>query len=100
MAEIGPHAVDPLTQVEPVEDIVLLGAVFQVEAVSDALIADTVTHHQVVGPVDGEPAVAAVPDRGANHGAAAHRAADEVEVEAVAAEHALLAQVTELGVAD
>ena len=34
------------------------------------------------------------------HGAAAHRVADQVEVQAVAAEHAFLAEVAELGVAD
>src|SRR5262249_47733191 len=45
-------------------------------------------------------AVAAVPDRGADHVAAAHGVADQVVVQAVAAQHAGLAQVAELGVAD
>ncbi len=42
----------------------------------------------------------AVPDGGADDVAAAHGVADEVVVDAVAAEHALLAEMAKLGVAD
>ena len=42
----------------------------------------------------------AVPDRVADDGAAAHRVAAQVVVQGVAAEHVLLAEVAELGVAD
>ena len=83
-----------------VEDVVDLGAVLQEEPVPDRLIADAVADDQVVRAVDGDPAVAAVPDRGADDRAAAHRVAEAVEVEAVLAEHPLLAQVAELGVGD
>ena len=65
-----------------VEDVVDLGAVLEEEAVADALVADAVADDQVVGAVDGEPAVVAVPDRGADDGAAAHRVAAQVEVQA------------------
>jgi len=50
--------------------------------------------------VDSDPAVAAVPDRGADDRGAAHRVTDQVEVEAILALDPLLAQVSELGVAD
>src|SRR5262249_50759258 len=46
-----------------VEDVEDLGAVFQEEAVADALVADTIADDEVVGAVDRKPAVAAVPDR-------------------------------------
>ena len=65
-----------------VEDVVDLGAVFQEEAVADALVADAVADDEVVRAVDREPAVVAVPDRGADDGAAAHRVAAQVEVQA------------------
>src|SRR5262249_53767716 len=65
-----------------------------------AAVADAVADHQVVGAVDGQPAVAAVPNRGAEDVTAAHRVAAQVEVQAVAAEYAGLAEVAELGVAD
>jgi len=83
-----------------VEDVVDLGAVFEEEAVADALVADAIADHEVVGAVDRHPAVAAVPDRRADHGAAAHRVAGEVIVDRVFAENAFLAQVPKLGVAD
>src|SRR5262249_36455101 len=63
-------------------------------------VADVVARHQVVGAVDGQPAVAAVPDGGADDVAAAHRVAAEVVVQGIAAEDAFLAQVAELRVAD
>ena len=47
-----------------------------------------------------QPAIAAVPDRRADHGAAAHRVADQVVVQAIAAQHALFAEVAEFGIAD
>ena len=83
-----------------VQDVVDLGAVLQEEPVPDRLVADAVAHDQVVRAVDRDPAVAAVPDRGADDRAAAHRVAEAVEVQAVLAEHALLAQVAELGIRD
>ena len=83
-----------------VEDVVDLGAILEEEPVTDRLVADAVADDQVVGPVDRDPAVAAVPERRPDDGAAAHRVAGQVEVEAVLAEDPLLAQVAELGVAD
>ena len=59
-----------------VEDVVDLGAVLEEEAVADALVADAVADDQVVRAVDRDPAVAAVPDRGADDRAAAHRVAE------------------------
>ena len=50
--------------------------------------------------MDGQPAIAAVPDRSADDVAAAHRVADQVKVQGVAAQHAFLAEMAELGVAD
>src|SRR5262249_49013661 len=52
-----------------VEDVEHLGAVLHEETMPDALVADAVADHEVVGPMDGEPAVVAVPDRGADDGA-------------------------------
>ena len=83
-----------------IEDVVDLSAVFEEIAVADALVADVIADHEVVGAVNRDPAVVAIPDRRADDGAAAHRAADQVEVDAVAALHVLLAQVAKLGVAD
>ena len=56
---------------------------------ADALVADAIANDEVVRAVDGDPAVVAVPDRCADDGAAAHRVANEVEVNRVSAEHAL-----------
>src|SRR5262249_60607150 len=56
--------------------------------------------NEVVRAVDRQPAVARVPDRGADHRAAAHGVADKVIVQAVAAEHAFFAEPAEFGVAD
>ena len=81
-----------------VEHVVHLGAVFEEEPVPGAPVADVVTDDEVVGAVDREPAVAAVPDRVADRRAAAHRVTAEVVVQGVAAEHARLAEVAELGV--
>src|SRR5262249_7189583 len=75
-------------------------AVLAEKAVALALVADTVADDEVVGAVDGQPAVVAVPDGGADHRAAAHAVADKMEMETVAAEYAFLAQVAELGIAD
>jgi hypothetical protein len=83
-----------------VEGVVHLGAVLEEKAVPLAPVADAVADHQVIGAVNGQPAVVAVMDACADHRAAAHRVAAKVVVQAVAAEHALLAQVAELGVAD
>ncbi len=44
-----------------VEDVVDLGAVLQEEAVADALVADAVADDEVVGAVDGEPAIVRCP---------------------------------------
>src|SRR5262249_17769324 len=54
----------------------------------------------VLRAVDGDPAVVAVPDAGADHAATAGRVAAEVEVDGVLAKLPLLAQVAELRVAD
>ncbi len=67
---------------------------------ADALVADAIADDEVVGAVDRHPAVAAVPDRRADHGAAAHRVGGEVVVDRVFAEDALLAEVAKFGVAD
>src|SRR5262249_41641381 len=83
--------------VEEVED---LGAVFEEEAVAQAAVADAIADDEVVGAVDGEPAIAAIPDRGAQDVAAAHGVADQVIVQAVTAEDAGFAKAAELGVAD
>ncbi len=83
-----------------VEQVVDLGAVFQEVAVADALVADAVADDEVLRAVDGDPAVVRIDDRHAQHAAAAHRVADQVEVDRVAAEHAFLAEVGEAGIAD
>lgn len=83
-----------------VEDVVNLRAVFEEEAVADAAEADVVAGHEVVRAVDREPPVLAVPDRVTDHGVAPHGVAAQVEVQGVAAERALLAQVAELGVGE
>ena len=64
------------------------------------LVADAIADEQVVGAVDGDPAVVGIPDARAEHAAAAHGVAHEVEVDGVFAEHAVLAQVPELRVAE
>src|SRR5262249_18999330 len=53
-----------------------------------------------VGAVDGQPAVGAVPDGGADDVAAAHGVAAQVIVQTVAPQDTLFAEVAELGVAD
>jgi hypothetical protein len=83
-----------------IEDVVLLGAILEEEAVPDALVADAIAHEQVIGCVDGEPAVGGVPDGGADHSRPAHAVADQVEVDGVLAEDAFFAEVAELGVRD
>src|SRR5262249_32262210 len=83
-----------------VEDIVDLGPVFEEEAGAEAPVADAVADHQVVGAVDCQPAIATVPDRCADDGAAAHGVAAQVIVKTVLAEDSLLAEMTELSVAD
>src|SRR5262249_40440771 len=70
------------------------------ETVAEALVADAVAHDEVVGAVDGEPAIVAVPDRGADDRAAAHRVADEGIVQGIAAEDVFLAEMAKLSVAD
>src|SRR5439155_18678860 len=72
--------------------------VLEKEAVADALVADVITSDEVIGAVNGQPAVVAVPDRVTDDRAAAHRVAAEVEVQRIAAEDALLAEVPEFGV--
>src|SRR5262249_5603092 len=51
----------------PVKDVVDLGAVFQEVAVALAPVADIIANNQIIRAVDGQPAVGAVPDGGANH---------------------------------
>src|SRR5262249_34929745 len=54
-----------------VEDVADLGAVLQEEAMALAAVADAIANHQVIRAVDGQPAIAAVPNRrpdDRNHG--------------------------------
>ena len=51
-----------LTGQVAVQDVVDLGAVLHEKAVPQAAIADAVADDQVIGAVNGQPAVAAVPD--------------------------------------
>ena len=94
------HGAEGLHGQVAVEHVALLGGVFEEEAVAARLVADAIANQQVVGAVDRDPAVVRIPDAGAEHAAAAHRVAHEVEVDRILAEHALLAEVPELGVAD
>src|SRR5437870_13663927 len=55
-----------------IEHVVDFGAVLEKEAVAEALVADAIADDEVVGAVDGKPAVVAVPDAGTDHVAAAH----------------------------
>ena len=83
-----------------VEDVPLLGRVFEKEAVAARPVADAIAHEQMVGAVDGDPAVVRIPDARAEHAAAAHGVAHEVKMDRVFAEHAAFAEVPELRVAD
>src|SRR4051812_25770254 len=83
-----------------IEDIEDLGAVFEVVAVANALIADAIADDEKVGPVNGDPAIVAIPDRGAEDIAAAHRVADEVIVNGISAQDVFLAEMAKLRVAD
>src|SRR5262249_3166951 len=53
-----------------VEDVEDLGAVFEEEAMAETLVADAVADHEVIGAMDGQPAIVAVPDGGADYRAA------------------------------
>ena len=83
-----------------VEHVVLLGGVLEEIAVADGLVTDVVAHHEEVGAVNREPAIVRIPNARAGHAAAAHRVAHEMKVNRVFAEHALFAEMTELGVTD
>src|SRR6266851_5169936 len=69
-----------------IEDVVDLRAVFEKVSVPDALIADAIAHDQVIRSMNRQPTVGRIPNRSANHGAAAHRIAAQMIVQAVAAE--------------
>ena len=83
-----------------VEQIVDLGAVFHEEPVPGAAVTDAIADDEIFGAVDRHPAIARIDDRDAQHLAAAHGVADEMEMDRVAAEHAFLAEMCEAGVAD
>src|SRR5262249_47620936 len=59
---------------------------------------DAVAHEQIVRAMNGNPAIVRIPDARAEHAAAAHRVAHEMEMDRVLAEHALLAEMAELRV--
>ena len=67
---------------------------------ADRLVADVVADDEIVGAVNGDPTIVAVPDRAALDVAAAHGVAGEMKVDGVATEDVFLAEMTELGVAE
>ena len=94
------HASEGLHGEIAVQQVPLLGPILEEEAVAARLVADAIAHEQMVGAVKGDPAVVGVPDARAEHAAAAHGVAHEVEVDRVFTEHAVLAQMPELRVAE
>ena len=83
-----------------VQHVPLLGRVFEEKAVPARLVADAIPDEQMVGAVDGDPAVVRIPDARAEHAAAAHRIAHEMEVNRILAQHALFAEMPELRITD
>ena len=83
-----------------VEEVPLLRGVLHKVAVSARAVAHAIAHDEVVGAVDGDPAVVGIPDARARHTAAAHRVAHQVKVDGVFPEHAFFAEVAKLRVAD
>src|ERR1019366_2213024 len=67
---------------------------------ADAVVTDVVADYEGIRTVDGQPAVGGIPDGTADDGAAAHRVADEMEMQGIPAQHAFLAEMAELRVAE
>ena len=113
---IGPPEPGPVVAVEPenltgqwlarerlhrqvvIQNVFDLGPVLQEEAMTRALVTDAITNDQGVGPVNRDPSIGTVPDRGSDHRCPAHRVADPVKMEAVLAQFALLAEMAEFRV--
>ena len=83
-----------------IEHVVGFGAVFQKEAVPDALVADAIADDQIIRAVNRQPAIGAIPNRRPDDRAAAHRVADEMKMKRIAAQHIFLAEMPKLRVAD
>ena len=71
----------------------MFGAVFEEEAVADRLIADAIADEQVIGAMDGDPAIARIPNARADDAAAAHGVAHQMKMNGVFAEQTFFAQV-------
>src|ERR1043166_7550432 len=65
---------------------------------ADRLVADAIAHQQIVRAMNGDPAIARIPNARAEHATAAHRVAHQMKVNRIFAEQAFLAQVAELRV--
>ena len=50
-----------------IENIEDLGAVFEEKSVTDAVVPYAIAHDEVIGAVDSNPAIVALPDRSAHH---------------------------------
>src|SRR5262249_45893165 len=67
---------------------------------SDALVTHAIPNDEIIGPVNGNPAIVAVPDRGTHHGSAAHGVPRQVVVQGISAQDAAFAQMAKLGLTD
>ena len=55
-----------------IQNVVLLGAVFEKIPMADALISDAIANEQIVGSMNRHETIARIPDAGADDSAAAH----------------------------
>src|SRR5262250_1795602 len=93
----GPIGLDSEVAIQHVVDF---RAVLEKVAVPHRFETDAIAHHQIFRAVNGDPPIVRIDDGGAKDAAAAHAVGDSMEVDRVAPQPPLLAEVSEARVAD